>query len=98
MTGIRLIGAVDAITVPGPGTNAGDESVKNLIGIFGQFEAMRLAGAIEQADFDLARVGGEHCEIGTLAAPLRSQRIRQTFFDDQVAHVKTPRREPANAV
>src|ERR1700748_1693937 len=98
MAGIRLIRAVDAIAVPGPGTDAGDKSVKDLIGVFGQFEAMRLTVAVEQADFDFAGIGGKDCKIGAVANPLCSQRIGQSFFNGEIAHVKTPRRDWTNAV
>ena len=54
----RLIGTVDAVAIMRPGTEIGNEAVKDLVGIFRQFDA-GFAVAVEQTDLDLGRVGGE---------------------------------------
>jgi len=55
--------------------------VPDLVGIFGQFDALDLplALGIEQAQLDLAGVRREQGEIGALAIPGGAQGKRQTF-------------------
>lgn len=83
---VGLVGAVDAIAVEGAWLYAVDEAVKHLVGVFRQLEAMGLALAVEQADLDLGGIGGEHREIGAVAAPMGTQRIGQPFLNDVVGH------------
>jgi hypothetical protein len=64
--------------------------VEDLVGIFRQLEAVRLAVAVEQADLHLAGVGGEDREVGAVAAPMGAQRIGQAFLDDEIGHENPP--------
>ncbi len=83
MPGLGLVGPVDAIAVKRAGADVRQIAVKNLVGIFGQFDAAQLAFAffVEQTDLDLGGVGGKQGEIGALAVPVRALRIGQTLFD-----------------
>ena len=75
-----IVRPVNAIAVEGAGADARNVAVKYLVGVFGKFDA-GLALAVEQADLDLGGVGREQRKVGTLAAPVRAERIGKAFFD-----------------
>ena len=74
MAGFRLVGAVNAIAIEGSGPDALQTAVKDLIGVFGQGDALGLAamGRIEQAQLDPRRMRREQREIGASAVPGRA--------------------------
>ena len=84
---VRLVGAVDAVAVDGAGPDLGQVAVPDLVGVFGQLDALDLlvAGAVEQADLDLGGVGREEREIGALAVPGRAAREGRAFPDLEIA-------------
>ncbi len=86
MAGVGLIGAIDAVAIEGAGADPGDIAVKHLIGIFRQFEAVRLTLAVEQADLHLGGIGRKHGKVGAFAAPMRAQRPGQAFLDHEIGH------------
>ncbi len=71
----RLIGAVNAITVELTGADVVEITVPDIFGALGQFNAFEFASAlaVEQAQFDLLRVGGEQRKIGSPAVPVRTE-------------------------
>jgi hypothetical protein len=89
MPGLRLVGAVDAIAVILAGSDVGDIAVPDLVGIFRQLDAQQLAlaVAVEEADLDLRRIGGEEREIDPLAVPARAEGKGHAFTDAWLADV-----------
>ena len=82
MTGIRLVGAVNAITVDRAGPDVGHIAVPHFVGIFGELDAgaLGLAGLVEQANFDFRRVRGKQPEIDAFPTPGRTQGMGQALF------------------
>ena len=61
---------------PRPASGPDTIDVPDLIGVFGQFDALDflLAGFVEQAQFDFRRVRGKQREIDAFAVPGRAER------------------------
>ncbi|MNJ13203.1 hypothetical protein D3C77_74080 [compost metagenome] len=80
---LRLVGAMDAVAVDLSGMSVGEVTVKNFVGVFGQFDAFQfhLAAGVEQAQFDLGGVGREQGEVDPQAVPGSPQWKRQAFAD-----------------
>ena len=73
---LRVVGAVDAVAVELPGPHVGQIAVPDLVGVFGQRDAVGLAPAllVEEAQLDLGGIGGEQREIDAAAIPRRPAR------------------------
>ncbi len=71
VTVLRFVGAVDPVAVDGAGPRLGQEAVPDLVGVFRQDDAgeLGLAAVVEDAQFDLCRVGGEQREIHAQPRP-----------------------------
>ena len=76
-----------AIAVDRAGPRIGQVAVPDLVGVFGQLDALDLALAcgVEQADLDFGGVGREQREIDALAVPGGAERIGQTFKESRAA-------------
>jgi hypothetical protein len=76
MSGIRLIGTVNAIRVDHAGTPGGQITVPDFVGIFRQLDAFDfpLAIFVKETELHLGRMCGEQCEIDAEAIPGRAQR------------------------
>jgi hypothetical protein len=59
------------IAVDGAGPRIGDKAVPDLVGVFGQLDALDflLALIVEQAQLDLGRSGGEKREVNPKPGP-----------------------------
>ena len=68
--------------------DVGQVAVPDLVGVFGQGDAVGLAPAVgvEQAQFDLGGVGGEQGEIDARSVPGRAARMGQAGLDAQLCH------------
>jgi hypothetical protein len=77
VAGLRREGAVRAVGVEQAGAGVRQVAVPDLVGPFGQRQAMQLALArrVEQAELDPARMRGEHGEVDARAVPGRAERI-----------------------
>ena len=73
---LRLVGAVHAVAVDRAGPRVGQIAVPDLVGVFGQLDALELALAVvvEQAELDLGRVGREQREIDAEPVPGGAER------------------------
>ena len=74
---LRLVRAVDPVTVALSGNDIVEIAVPDILGAFGQRDAFDLAAAlsVEQAQLDLLRMGGEQREVGAPAIPGRAETI-----------------------
>ena len=88
MAGRRLVGAVDAIAVDGAGPGIGKIAVPNLVRVFRQHDSIDLvlATRIEQAEFDLGRIGREQREIDAEPIPGGAQRVGEALAQANGAH------------
>src|SRR4051812_35642285 len=68
---LGLVGAVDAVAVELPGRDVVEIAVPDILGSFRQFDPLELAAAlaVEQAQFDLLRVGRKQRKIGAPPVP-----------------------------
>ena len=69
----RLVGAVDAIPVALPGTDAAHVAVPVERGALGQLDPRLAVGLVEQAELDALRVLGEEREVRAFAVPARTK-------------------------
>ena len=78
MTFLRLIGAVNAVTVGSSGPSPGQVSMPNLIGVLRQGDTLQflLAGLIKNADLHLGCMSGEDGEVGAHPVPSGAARVR----------------------
>ncbi len=83
MASVRRIGAVHAVTINRVRADIGEIAVPNLIGIFGEFDAIELlsSGLIKDADLDFGGVRGKDREVGALAVPGSAARVGQPFLN-----------------
>src|SRR6516162_3458862 len=77
----RLVRTLNAIAIDRAGMHIRQVAVPDLVGVFGQLEARRLAltGFVEQAELDTRRIGRKQREVRPLAVPGGAKRMRQTF-------------------
>ena len=68
---LGLVGAVNAIAVELAGRYVVEIAVPDVFGALGQFDALEFAPAlaVEQAQLDLLRIGGEQREVGPPSVP-----------------------------
>jgi len=68
---------VHAVAINLAGADPADPAVKDLVGVFRQFDPLQLglAALVEQADLHLGGVGGEQGEIDALAIPAGAARV-----------------------
>jgi hypothetical protein len=80
---LRRVQTMHAVAVESAGANIWKVIVKNLVGVFRQFDphGLGLSGAVKKADFDLRGVGGEQREIGPLAVLACALWVGETFLD-----------------
>jgi hypothetical protein len=78
MAVIRFIRAVHAVAVKLARRDVRQIDVPHVVGALRQHDALdlALAFAIEQAQFDFRRIGGEQSEIGAAAVPRCPQGVR----------------------
>ena len=67
----RFVGAVNAVTVHRAGLEIGNIAVPNLIGVFGEIDALALdfAFVVEETEFDARRIRGKQREVDALSIP-----------------------------
>ena len=77
VAGLRLVGPVHAIAVELARRHVGEINVPDVLGVLRQGDAVGLApaGAVEQAEIDARRVGGEQREVGAAPVPGRAERV-----------------------
>ena len=102
MTLVRLIRTVDAIPVHGSGADALDIAMPDLVGIFGQLDALffGLALRVEEAELDFGCVRRKERKVDAVAVPDCTSRVRRTFAQTNgfVAHVISPRNTPQRPI
>ena len=78
---------MDAVAIKGAGSDPGQVSMEDLVGVFGQLDPRDLlvTRAVEEADLHTGSVGGEEREIGALAIPARPEREGRAFPDLEIA-------------
>ncbi|MCY1352256.1 hypothetical protein D9M69_385450 [compost metagenome] len=81
--GVGLEGTVHPVTVDLPRVGIGQVAMPDLVGVFGQVDALQLgfAAGIEQAQLDLGGVGREQREIDPQAVPGGAQRKGMPLAD-----------------
>jgi hypothetical protein len=81
---LGLVGAMDAIAIDLARPDAADPAMEDLVGVFGQLDALQLRAAIgvEQADLDLGGIGREQREVHALPVPGGAARMRQAFANE----------------
>src|SRR5690606_6071174 len=81
MTLLGLVGPVNAIAVDRARAEPFDVAMPDLVGIFGQLDALELplAVAVEQAQLDLGRMRREQREIDPFTVPAGTAGMRQAF-------------------
>ena len=74
MAVLWLVRAMHPIAVDGARSGVGKEAVPDLVGVFGQLDALDLLLAliVEKAQLDLGRSGGEKGEVHTKPGPGRA--------------------------
>ncbi len=77
----RVIRTVHAVAVNQPWVGVGQVTVEDLVGVFGQFDALQFnfTGVVEQAQFDLGGIGREQCKVDAQAVPGGAKGEGQTF-------------------
>jgi hypothetical protein len=87
VAGGRLVGTMDAVAVGRAWPRIGEVAVPDLVGIFGQIDALdlALAAGVEQAELDLGRVRREQGEVDAQAVPGGAERVGQTFKESRAA-------------
>src|ERR1700722_7989752 len=75
------VGTVHAVAIDRRRPQIAHIAMPNLVGVFGQRNALDLlfAARVEQAELDFRGVRGEQREIDALAVPGHAERMRQTF-------------------
>ena len=83
MTVAWVIRPVHAKAIERAGTDTRDVTVKNLVGVFREFEAIGLAAvlAIEETNLHLRGIGGEDSEVRTMGVVARTERQRFALAD-----------------
>src|SRR5215218_5680341 len=81
VSSVRLVGAVDPVTIHGSGTRRGEIAVPNFVGIFRKFYPFefRFACIIEQAKFDFGGIRREQSEVHSKPIPRGSKGKRSSF-------------------
>ena len=76
---LRLVRPVHAVAVELARRDVGQIAVPDIVGALRQRDALELARAlaVEQAELDLRRIGGEQREVGAAAVPGRAERMRR---------------------
>ena len=72
---LGLVGAMNAIAIELPGRNVVQIAMPYVLAALGQLDAFEFAAAlaVEQAQFNLSRIGGKQREIGAPAVPARTE-------------------------
>ena len=74
MARLGFVGSVNPVSVELTGPDVGEITVKDLVGVFRQFDPGRLFSRqmIEETDLDLCRIGRKKGEIDAVAVPMGS--------------------------
>ncbi len=89
MAVLRIVRAVHSVAIKGARACIGQITVPDLVGEFGQLDALDLflAFSVEQAEFDLGGMGGEDCKVYARTVPVGAERIRLAFLDTRLGFV-----------